>query len=154
YGVYMAATMGSETTAAATGTIGVVRRDPMAMLPFCGYHMASYFNHWLQFGRTIPNPPRMFSVNCVRTDDNGEFLWPGFGENMRIVKWIVERARGQAASVESPLGWVPRYVDIDWRGLDEVTPERFQALMTIDRDLWVQEVGSHDELFLRLYDRL
>jgi phosphoenolpyruvate carboxykinase (GTP) len=153
YGVYAAATMGSEMTAAAAGTLGQVRRDPFAMLPFAGYHMADYFTHWLDFGRQLPNPPRIFNVNWFRRDENGQFLWPGFGENMRVLKWIVERARGHAVSIESPLGWVPRYDDLDWRGLP-FSEEQFNALMRIDRDVWQQEIVSHDELFFRLYDRL
>ena len=141
-------------TAAAAGTIGQVRRDPFAMLPFCGYHMADYFTHWLEFGRHLPNPPRIFVVNWFRKDKDGNFLWPGFGENMRILKWIVGRANGEAVAVESPLGWVPRHQDIDWRGAEDFDERHFDAVMSIDRSLWQQEVSAHDELFARLYDKL
>jgi phosphoenolpyruvate carboxykinase (GTP) len=154
YGVYLAATLGSETTAAAAGQSGVMRRDPFAMLPFCGYHMAAYFNHWLRFGRSIQNPPRIFGVNWFRRGADGKFLWPGYGDNMRVLEWIIERANGRAVAGESPIGWMPRYEDIDWRGLENFSPERFHELMAVDRAQWSHEMLMHEELFIKLYDRL
>ncbi len=153
FGVYLAATMGSEMTAAAFGEVGKVRRDPFAMLPFMGYHAGEYWNHWLQFGRDLPNAPRIFGVNWFRKDENGNFLWPGFGENLRVLKWIIGRVKGRSSSVESPIGWEPRYKDIDWTGLD-FSEEEFCKIMEIDRELWKKEILGHEELFSTLYDKL
>ncbi|MBL7781987.1 MAG: phosphoenolpyruvate carboxykinase (GTP) [Saprospiraceae bacterium] len=154
FGVYLAATMGSEMTAAAFGELGKVRRDPFAMLPFLGYHLGDYFNHWLQFGRDLPNAPRIFGVNWFRKTADGGFAWPGFGQNMRVLKWIVQRSKGRASAVECPIGWRPRYRDMDWEGMEEFSREEFNEIMHVDRELWKQELLGHEELFEKAYDRL
>jgi phosphoenolpyruvate carboxykinase (GTP) len=152
HGVYLAATMGSEATAAAEGQ-PPVRRDPMAMLPFCGYNMADYWNHWLNVGRLLANPPRIFRVNWFRRDHQGNYVWPGFGENMRVLKWIVDRVYGRRYGIESPMGIMPRHKDIHWEGL-EYDPDTFYALMSVERDEGSKEVRDQEDLFDLFFDRL
>lgn len=153
HGVYLGATVGSEQTAAAEGSVGAMRRDPFAMLPFCGYHMGDYFRHWLKIGKMITEPPRMFHVNWFRKSDSGEWLWPGFKENMRVLKWIVERANGDGHSVETALGWMPRYEDIDWSGM-QFSVDQWDELMKIDRETLMSQTLGHEELFLKLWDHI
>jgi phosphoenolpyruvate carboxykinase (GTP) len=153
-GVYLAATMGSEMTAAAFGKLGEVRRDPFAMLPFAGYHMADYFDHWLEIGRNLKDPPRIFAVNWFRKDANGTFIWPGYGQNMRVLQWIVDRVSNRAGAIESPLGWVPHYEDMVWDGLDFSEDVFTNQLMVVDRDEWTNELLMQEELFARLHERL
>jgi len=153
HGVYMAATMGSEATAAAIGQ-EAMRRDPMAMLPFCGYNMAEYWKHWLRIGRArVATPPRIFRVNWFRKDDNGKFVWPGFGENMRALEWIIERCHGGAGAIESPLGWVPPYDALDWIGL-EFCKDAYYTIMNVEREIARKETNDQEELFTRFGDHL
>jgi phosphoenolpyruvate carboxykinase (GTP) len=153
-GVYMGATLGSETTAAITGKVGVVRRDPMAMLAFCGYNMGDYFAHWLQMGKKVARPPRIFRVNWFRKDANGKYLWPGFAENMRVLKWIVDRCSGRAQGVETALGIIPRYEDLSWKGMERFDRLRYEEIARVDGQAWGAELKSHDELFGTLAGRL
>jgi phosphoenolpyruvate carboxykinase (GTP) len=152
HGVYIAATMGSEATAAAIGQ-AAMRRDPMAMLPFCGYNMADYFGHWLNVGRRLSNPPQIFRVNWFRKDEDGKFIWPGFGDNMRVLKWIIDRVQARGFAVESPLGFMPRHEDIEWAGLD-FPADKFYDLMAVGRDAGAAEAQAHEEQFEKFFDRL
>ena len=150
HGVYLGATMASETTAAATGAVGQVRRDPMAMLPFCGYNIGDYFRHWLETGPRLTNPPLIFHVNWFRKDAAGKFLWPGFGDNMRVLKWIVDRCEGRGGAGESPIGRVPRAEDLDLDGLEGVSPERMRELLAVKPEEWAKELKGQKEFFQTL----
>ena len=141
HGVFIGSIMASETTAAATGRVGVVRRDPMAMLPFCGYHMGDYWQHWLDMGKKIPKPPKIFNVNWFRTDEDGNFAWPGFGDNMRVLQWIISRADDEIGAAETALGYEPNTHDIDMEGL-EMSMYDMRRLLSVDRDLWLQECSD------------
>jgi len=154
HGVFVGATMGSEMTAAAAGTIGKVRRDPMAMLPFTGYNMGDYLDHWLRMRGKIKRPPKIFHVNWFRKDENGKFIWPGFGENMRVLAWIFDRCAGRVAADETPLGWMPRLEQFNIEGLDGFDRERLEKVFEINVDDWKQEILMQDELFFKLYHDL
>ena len=147
HGVYAGATMASETTAAATGAVGQVRRDPMAMLPFCGYNMGQYFKHWLKTGPRLTNPPLIFHVNWFRKGAGGNYLWPGFGDNMRVLKWMIDRCEGRAGAAESPIGWVPRAEDLDTAGLESFPPETLQELLSVKKDEWTKELEGQQKFF-------
>jgi len=156
-GVYMAATMGSETTAAAFGAQGVVRRDPFAMLPFMGYNMSQYFQHWLDIGAKLEATgaklPHLYTTNWFRKDEAGKFVWPGYGENMRVLKWMIDRIEGQVQGVDNMLGVSPAYGEINWNGLD-FNASQFDTVTRIDKDAWQAELQLHDALFTQLADKL
>jgi len=153
HGVYVGATMASETTAAAAGKVGVVRRDPMAMLPFCGYHMGDYFGHWLNMGKRMANPPKIFHVNWFRTDENGKFLWPGFGENLRALLWILDRCDGNGKAIETPIGHVPTPDALHTNGLD-ISQHTLEELLVVDNDEWGNAAIEQGEFLKKFGDRL
>lgn len=152
HGVFVGSVMASETTAAATGAVGVLRRDPMAMLPFCGYNMSDYFAHWLDMGKT-PDAPKIFNVNWFRTDDNGNFIWPGFGDNIRVLDWIVDRCEGRIGAEETPIGYVPRPEDIDIEGTD-LTRETLRGLLSVDKEMWRAEAADIEKHYEKFGPRL
>ena len=156
HGVYMAATMASETTAASVGKMGVVRRDPFAMLPFCGYHFGDYFNHWLKVGKALTQAtaPKIFAVNWFRRDEMGKFMWPGFGDNMRVLKWIIERCEGKGGATDTPIGMMPRFEDIELKGITGFSKKAFEELTKVDKTLWQAEVKDHERLFGELAARM
>mgnify|MGYP002568755343 FL=1 len=152
HGVFLGSIMGSETTAAASGAVGVTRRDPMAMLPFCGYHMGDYFAHWISMGKAMTNPPKIFNVNWFRTNDKGEFIWPGFGDNMRVLMWILDRCDGKVDAQAAPIGWLPFAKDIDTEGLD-MDDAVMEELLGVDKQLWEAEIDGIEEFYSK-FDRL
>ena len=154
HGVFVGSIMASEKTAAAEGTVGEVRRDPMAMLPFCGYHMADYWQHWLDMEQKLTNPPKIFNVNWFRTDDEGHFLWPGFGDNLRVLEWILDRCDGDAPAVDTEIGYLPSAEDISLEGLDEVSPETLRGLLTVDKDLWRKEAEGIEAYYAQFGAKL
>ena len=153
HGVFVGSIMASETTAAASGAVGVVRRDPMAMLPFCGYNMGDYFAHWIEMGDKVAKKPKFFNVNWFRTDENGNFLWPGFGDNMRVLDWIIRRTEGTAEAVETPIGYVPKPEDINLNGLD-MTVDDVANLLTVDKELWKEDAENIESFYAKFGDKL
>jgi phosphoenolpyruvate carboxykinase (GTP) len=153
HGVFLGAVLSSETTAAQSGAVGVVRRDPMAMLPFCGYNMGDYFAHWLQMGQRMARPPRIFRVNWFRRDEHGNFMWPGFGENLRVLRWIIARVHGEVGAEETPIGLLPRVKDIDLEGID-VSRDTLRKLLAVDRLGWLENAGAQGEFLKQFGDRL
>ena len=147
--------MASETTAAATGAVGVVRRDPMAMLPFCGYHMGDYWKHWIEMGEKLGDKaPKIFNVNWFRTDDEGHFIWPGFGDNLRVLEWIINRCEGKVDAKETAIGYVPNADDINIEGLEGFTKDQLKGILEVDKDLWKNEVVGIEEFYAKFGDKL
>ena len=153
HGVFIGATMASETTAAVSGAVGVVRRDPMAMLPFCGYNMGDYFQHWLNMGKKIKHQPQIFNVNWFRIDDQGRFIWPGFGDNFRVLEWILKRCNDEVEAQNTPIGYLPYAEDINLEGLDNFSRSDVEELLSIEPDLWAVEIKGIEEHFAN-FDRL
>jgi len=153
HGTFLGATLSSETTAAAAGKVGVLRRDPMAMVPFCGYNMADYWGHWLEIGRRLKTPPKIFRVNWFRTGENGKFLWPGFGENLRVLSWVLDRCQGRGDARETEIGYVPTENSIDREGLD-VSDVALRQLLSVDRSEWREAVHGQRGFFATFGDHL
>ena len=153
HGVFVGSTLASETTAAAAGKVGVVRRDPMAMLPFCGYNMGDYFGHWIEMGKKMSNPPKIFHVNWFRTNSDGEFLWPGYGENFRVLEWIINRCENNVTADTAPIGFIPKVEDINTEDLD-VSEEVMNSLLTIDKDSWIEDIESIEEFYGKIGNTL
>jgi phosphoenolpyruvate carboxykinase (GTP) len=154
HGVFVGSVMASEKTAAAEGQVGELRRDPMAMIPFCGYHMADYWQHWLDMEKKLTNPPKIFNVNWFRTDEEGNFLWPGFGDNLRVLEWIMKRCFDKIDAQQSPIGYLPKAEDIDLTGLDEVSRETLRGLLTVDKELWKEEAAGIRTFYAKFGDKL
>jgi phosphoenolpyruvate carboxykinase (GTP) len=153
HGVFMASMIGSETTAAATGKVGIVRRDPMAMRPFCGYNMADYFSHWIQIGKKLLHPPKIYVVNWFRKDEAGNFIWPGFRENSRIIKWMIDRIEGGVSAKNTPLGSMPQYEDMNLEGLD-FSRESFEKLFEVNAEAWKKEAEEVEKFYGEFGERL